>query len=101
MNRIKEFRLAKGLTQKRLGEMVGLAESTISLYEKGRHEPDMQTLGKFADILETTVDDLIGRSSEPATQPDGLTKITRQYTQLDDAGKRLVSELVERLSKGN
>lgn len=101
MNRIKEFRLVKGLTQKRLGEMVGLAESTISLYEKGRHEPDMQTLGKFADILETTVDELIGRSSEPAKQPDEMAKIARQYNQLDDAGKRIVSELVERLLKGS
>lgn len=62
--RIREFRKQKKMTMKQLGEQIGMAESTISLYENGKREPDTTTLIKIADCLNVSVDDLLGRTSD-------------------------------------
>ena len=61
MNRIRELRKQKNMTMKELGKLVGVSESTISLYENDKHEPDLITLGRIADALDVTVDELLGR----------------------------------------
>ena len=50
---------------KQLGSMIGLSESTISLYENGKHEPDHATLTKLATILDTSIDYLLEKSDVP------------------------------------
>ncbi len=42
--RIKEARLAKGLTQKQLAEMLNTTDATVNRYEKGVRSPDPETL---------------------------------------------------------
>ena len=54
---IKQARKAKGLTQKRLGEKLGVADSTVTLYEKGKQNLTIETLQKVADALGVTVGD--------------------------------------------
>ena len=61
MNRIRELRQEKGLTQKELGLKLELAESTISLYESGKREPDIATLIRLADFFEVSTDYLLNR----------------------------------------
>lgn len=63
MNRIRESRKAKSLTMKELAQKIGVVESTVSMYETGKREPDYATLGKIADALNVTIDYLLGRSS--------------------------------------
>ena len=67
MLRIKELRKAKKLTAKQLAEYIQVAESTMSLYESGKREPDFKTLLRIAEKLDTTVDHLLGKdiSSTP------------------------------------
>jgi transcriptional regulator with XRE-family HTH domain len=43
--------LQDSLTQSELGSRLGIAKSTISLYESGKREPDFETLEKFADFF--------------------------------------------------
>lgn len=61
MERLKDLRKEKQLTMKELGQKLDLAESTISLYESGKREPDYQTLLKIADFFNVSVDYLLGR----------------------------------------
>ena len=63
MNRMRELRKERHLTMKELGQKVGMSESTISLYETGKHDPDLETLNRIADALGVTVDELLGRSA--------------------------------------
>lgn len=74
MNRIRELRKAKGLTMRALGAKFGLAESTVSLYERGLHEPDLETLRNLSAFFSVTVDYLLGHDSaditEKAPSPD-------------------------------
>ena len=47
-SKIKELRIEKGLTQKQLGELCGMADSAIRRYESDRGNPTMKTLLRFA-----------------------------------------------------
>lgn len=59
-NRIRELRKSKGITMKQLGQVVDLAESTISQYETGKREPDNETLLRISEYFGVTVGYLIG-----------------------------------------
>lgn len=50
---IKEKRLQKGFSQKKLAELVGCAEITIRQYENGSREPKLERLEKIAEKLGT------------------------------------------------
>ena len=62
MDKLKELRKQNNITMKELGKKLNLAESTISLYENGKREPDLQTLTNIADIFNVTIDYLLGNS---------------------------------------
>lgn len=61
MKNIKQLREQKGVTQTELAKQMGVVRSTICQYEKGVHEPDLETLIKLADYFGVSVDYLLGR----------------------------------------
>ncbi len=73
-NRIRELRKNKGMTMKELGSRVGLAESTISQYETGKRQPDNETLLRFAELFDTTVDYILGGLA-PTAAPSGASSV--------------------------
>ena len=48
---IEQARKKKGLTQKGLGEKLGIGEPTVSKYESGKQNPTVETLQRIADVL--------------------------------------------------
>lgn len=50
-SQIKTLRKAKGLTQKQLGDLCGMADSAIRRYESDRGNPTEKTLKKIASAL--------------------------------------------------
>ena len=59
-NQIQKFRRERGLTQKQLGEAVGVSTQAVSQWENGG-APDISLLPAIGDILGVTVDALFGR----------------------------------------
>lgn len=59
-NRIRELRKRRKMTMKQLGEVVDLAESTISQYETGKRQPDNETLLRLGEFFGVTVGYLLG-----------------------------------------
>ena len=55
---IRKYRTEKGLTQKKLGELCGIADSAIRRYEAGNANPKIETLQKIADALDIPVNRL-------------------------------------------
>ena len=92
MNKMRELRKQAGLTMKELGRIVGVSESTISLYERGQHEPDLVTLSRIAECLNTSVDYLLGRDDVPDTKkepapPGGMREsVMRLFDEIEAAG---------------
>lgn len=60
---VRELRERKGLTQKQLAKMIGISSGCLSKYETGKTLPDPDTLIKFADVFNVSVDYIIGRNS--------------------------------------
>ena len=59
-NKIREARLAKGMTQEELGDMLGVQKSAIAKYEYGRVvNIKRSTLKKISDILGLRPSELI------------------------------------------
>jgi len=56
--RLKQARLAKGLSQKRLGIAAGIdefvASTRINRYEKGIHQADLDTAQRLAEVLDVS-----------------------------------------------
>lgn len=64
-DRIKERRMAMGMTQEELGEKLGLQKSAIAKYENGRVENIKRTVIKqMADVLECSPSYLLGFDAE-------------------------------------
>ena len=66
--RLKELRLANGLTQKELAKSIEVGRTTISEYESGKIVPKHEGLLKLANYFNVSVDYLTGVSDEPATR---------------------------------
>ena len=60
--KIRAARKAVGLTQKQLGELCNIAESTIRRYELGKLRPKNDTLSKIAPKLGKSIYDLMDDS---------------------------------------
>ncbi len=56
---IQSLRKLKGYTQNQLGELVGVTFQAVSKWERGETLPDIGTLVNLAEVLETTVDNLL------------------------------------------
>ena len=66
MNRIKELRKKRNITQIRLSIAAEVSQETISAYENGKAEPKMEKLIRIADFLNTTTDYLLERTNNDA-----------------------------------
>ena len=49
--RIRTMRLSRGMTQADLAKAIGQSQSSITMYETGRREPDFETLEALADVF--------------------------------------------------
>ena len=48
---IRKYRIEKGLSQRELGELVGMTQQQIAQYENGKGKPKLETLDKLAKAL--------------------------------------------------
>ncbi len=62
---IRAIRESRGMTQDDLTEKLFVSRQTISNYEVGRSRPDVETLKRLAEILETDIQELIYGMADP------------------------------------
>lgn len=87
MNKLKELRKAKGVTQKDVAEFLGVTSVAYGHYETERRSLTPDKLSKLADYFGVTVDDILGRT-EDADQPAGPSfgrPIEIKYTPVPEA----------------
>lgn len=66
--RLKELRKKEGISLKELGEILGVAESTVSLYENSKREASYSILHKAAEYFGVSIDYLLSdrESADPS-----------------------------------
>lgn len=57
---IRKFRQERKMTQKELGNALGVSAQMIAQYETGKRNPKFETLEKIAMALNVSVPDLLG-----------------------------------------
>lgn len=57
-SKIKYYRNKNNLSQKELGELVGLTADRIQKYENGARNPKEEQLERFSDFLDCNIEDL-------------------------------------------
>jgi len=62
MLKIKELRVALGISQKEIASTLNIPQNTFSQYETGKRTPDIDTLSAMADFFKCSLDDLAGRN---------------------------------------
>lgn len=81
--RLKELRLANGLTQKELAKSIEVGRTTISEYESGKIVPKQEGLLKLANYFNVSVDYLTGVSDNPATRQSNEHELDKLLNTLD------------------
>lgn len=56
--KIKSLRSNKGISQKKLADAIGVAQSSINYWEKGQRTPSVAAAQKLADYFNVTLDEL-------------------------------------------
>lgn len=63
--RLRDLREDHDLTQVKLAEILGMSQTGYSKYETGENDVPTQILIRLADLYDTSVDYLLGRTNDP------------------------------------
>ncbi len=98
--RIKTMRLSRNMTQADLAKAINQSQSSITMYETGRREPDFETLETLADVFNVPLVSLMidpdSELSEEEKKWDEYVK--NQYEQPANDDVRLLIRGLNKLS---
>lgn len=79
--RIKGLREKEKISREALAEKIGVSYWSLSKYETGDREPDIETLQKIANFFEVSLDYLTGRTLSPKNKKSNsvLSKDLLEY----------------------
>lgn len=95
MNRLRELRKKKGVTQKDVAQYMGISQNGYSYWERGEVKIDDRSLGKLAEYFGVTVDYILGRDADDTVQEDDELA---EY--LDELKNRKEMRMLFSLAKG-
>lgn len=58
-DRVKEYRLKKGLTQVEMANLIGISQPALSCYESGETKPDIVYAIKLAALFGISIEELM------------------------------------------
>lgn len=98
MEKIKELRLEKKLSQKELATIIGCNQTAIGKYERGDLEPNINTLTLLSKYFNVSIDYLIGIEDD-FVKPEVQTtlsykeqKLLKAFNLLEDDEKDKIIE---------
>ena len=104
LENLKNLRSASGVSQKTLADNIGLSQQSINKYENHNIEPDIATLIPIADYFHTSVDYLVGHTTNMSPLPLESSQISPEesimlckYRILSDKRKKIIQMLLDEL----
>ena len=88
--KLKALREAKGYTQEDIAGKLNIARQSVSKWEQGINEPDINTLKRLAEIFECSVDELLSEEEMKQIEPNEAPFLTPP----EKSKPQKVSELV-------
>ena len=94
MNRFKEIREMRGLSQKFVALSLGVKAPSVYEWETGKSYPSITNLVALADLFMVSVDELLGRAAQieaPQYSPDEL-RLVSDYRALSAQGQEIIRQ---------
>lgn len=105
--RLKKLRLEKGITQEKLGNIIGVSDRVIGYYEADNRFPKDDTLlNKIADYFEVSLDYLLGRIDTPniINEPIAIAASTKDgidLSEIDEEDKKTIINIYNMIKNKN
>ncbi len=97
--RLKQLRQKSKLKLKDIGEIIGVSYQTISNWENGSTEPDIQSIKKLASYFSVTTDYLLEQDNEQAYFQDIINKLEHlDKEELMTITKSMIANLLNNIS---
>lgn len=95
--RLKKLRKDTGLTQVDVASKLGISQQAYASWERGMKKPTQENLVKIAQILNASVDYLLGNSEEKSDELDNIELLFRMNSKglTDEEKKVFKKELIE------
>ena len=78
-NNLYHMRVKAGMSQKELADKLYISNKTISKWERGVSEPDLQMLSAVAECFNVSIDDLVTKTPMSKTLQKGRFKRTKAF----------------------
>lgn len=108
MNRIKELRIEKGLLQSDVAKYIDKSERMVGFYENGERDPNTDTLIKLSELLDASVDYILGKSDirnpeeiELDTDKIKIGLSTSDYDNITDEQRKQIEDFARFVLKDN
>ena len=102
---IRRLRKEHGWAQIQLAEKLNISQKVLATYEAGTRKPSIELLPKFAQVLGTTVDELLDASNFPENQSkerhgnSRSTKVIEAFEKLQEDEQRVILKQIRALAK--
>ena len=95
--RLKELRKQANLTQVELAKQLGIGQSSYADWERGKKNPTQENLIRLAQILNVSVDYLVGNSEAKSEALDNIELLFRMNSKglTEEEKKIFKKELIE------
>ena len=95
--RLKELRKKANFTQVEVAEKLGISQPAYASWERGAKKPTQENLVKIAQVLNVSVDYLVGNSEDKSDELDNIELLFRMNSKglTDDEKKVFKKELIE------
>ena len=99
--RLKKLRKDSGFTQVDVAEKLGISQPAYASWERGIKKPTQENLVKIAQVLNVSVDYLVGNSEEKSDDLDNIELLFRMNSRgiTDEEKEIFKKELIEFMEK--
>lgn len=96
--KIKQYRLKAGLSQKDLGEKLNVSQQMIAQYESDKRAPKLETLEKISDALHISIGNLLDIDTLSTSISEELYSLYRSENKIRLSALQLLIGLLEQLN---
>lgn len=88
MTKIREIRKLNRMSQKEFAEILSISQATLSMWENGKYDPDIDTVKRIASMFDVSINYLLG--------VDSFDTETKKQEQTEDPFSVALAELMEK-----
>ncbi len=93
--RLRELRVAAGLTQEELGRLVGMPQGNIAFWELSDKPPRSEVLAKMAAALGVRIEDLLVGPTPPIRRGGPVGKAREAFERVSRLPRRQQEKILE------